>query len=142
MYLPLFEKLEKLIELMKSKGYSVVLSSGTRTFEEQAKLYNQGRTTHGEIVTNAKPGYSWHNYGLAGDLCFVINNKPSWDDHLPWLKMGELGEGLGLEWGGRWGEMMDRPHFQITRGVPIEHALKIYRKRNSVYDVWQFIERN
>jgi D-alanyl-D-alanine carboxypeptidase len=38
-----------------------------RTFDEQAKLYAQGRTTTGPIVTNAKPGQSLHNYGVA---CF------------------------------------------------------------------------
>ena len=35
--------------------------------EEQAMLYAQGRSRPGKIVTQAKPGQSYHNYGLAFD---------------------------------------------------------------------------
>lgn len=38
-----------------------------RTFSEQDALFAQGRTKPGKIVTNAKAGLSYHNYGLA---CF------------------------------------------------------------------------
>jgi hypothetical protein len=40
---------------------------GRRTMEEQAALYAKGRTAGGRIVTKAKPGESYHNYGLAFD---------------------------------------------------------------------------
>jgi peptidoglycan L-alanyl-D-glutamate endopeptidase CwlK len=40
---------------------------GRRTMEEQAALYAKGRTIIGKIVTKAKPGESYHNYGLAFD---------------------------------------------------------------------------
>ena len=40
---------------------------GRRTMEEQAALYAKGRTAGGKIVTKAKPGQSYHNYGLAFD---------------------------------------------------------------------------
>ena len=40
---------------------------GHRTMEEQAALYAKGRTAGGRIVTKAKPGESYHNYGLAFD---------------------------------------------------------------------------
>ena len=40
---------------------------GRRTMEEQAALYAKGRTVSGKIVTKAKPGESYHNYGLAFD---------------------------------------------------------------------------
>jgi hypothetical protein len=36
-----------------------------RTFQEQEMLYANGRTKPGKIVTKAKPGQSYHNYGLA-----------------------------------------------------------------------------
>ena len=35
--------------------------------EEQAALYKIGRSVKGKIVTNARPGESYHNYGLAFD---------------------------------------------------------------------------
>ena len=37
-------------------GYKWVITSGRRTMAEQQKLYNQGRTAPGDIVTNARPG--------------------------------------------------------------------------------------
>ena len=53
--------------------------SGRRSFEDQAKLYAQGRTRdqitrqvsmqgRGGTVTDAPPGSSAHNYGLAVDV--------------------------------------------------------------------------
>ena len=60
------------------------LYMGLRTFEDQDKLYAQGRTKPGQIVTNARGGDSLHNYGLAAD--YVLDGqveKPgiqwSWD---------------------------------------------------------------
>jgi hypothetical protein len=40
---------------------------GMRSMEEQAALYAKGRTQPGKIVTQAKPGTSYHNHGLAFD---------------------------------------------------------------------------
>ena len=56
-----------------------------RSHAEQARLYAQGRTTTGKVVTNAKPGQSRHNDHLNGDpastavdMCPIIDGKPSW----------------------------------------------------------------
>ena len=40
---------------------------GMRSMEEQAALFAKGRSACGKIVTKAKPGESYHNYGLAFD---------------------------------------------------------------------------
>ena len=84
---------------------------GTRTLEEQQRLYNQGRTTPGKIVTYAKPGQSAHNYGAAYDIGIFEGGK-----YLPESKdyktAGETGESLDLEWGGRF-KNPDEPHFQL-----------------------------
>ncbi|RYD26112.1 MAG: M15 family peptidase, partial [Verrucomicrobiaceae bacterium] len=53
-----------------AEGIDVKIICGTRTYSEQAKLYAQGRTAPGSKVTNAQPGYSWHNFGIAWD--FVV----------------------------------------------------------------------
>lgn len=42
--------------------------SGLRTYEEQNALYAQGRTAPGNKVTNAKGGFSNHNFGIAFDI--------------------------------------------------------------------------
>jgi peptidoglycan LD-endopeptidase CwlK len=46
----------------------VKIISGFRTYAEQDALYAQGRTTPGNIVTNARAGYSNHNFGIAFDI--------------------------------------------------------------------------
>ena len=73
------------------------------------------------LVTNAKGGWSWHNWGRAFDVAIAeFPGDPLPDDvyNGPWAKVGEMGERLGLEWGGRW-KHPDLPHFQLTRGMSL-----------------------
>ena len=53
-------------EMINSK-IPPLIYCGRRTMEEQAALYKIGRSVKGKIVTNARPGESYHNYGLAFD---------------------------------------------------------------------------
>lgn len=55
------------LDEMVQTGIRPLIYCGLRTFEEQTALYAQGRTKPGRIVTKAKPGESYHNYGLAFD---------------------------------------------------------------------------
>jgi peptidoglycan L-alanyl-D-glutamate endopeptidase CwlK len=86
--------------------------SGLRSYEEQAALYAQGRTAPGKKVTNARPGYSNHNFGIAFDIGVFEGSK-----YLPespkYKAVGALGMDLGLEWGGNWKTIVDQPHFQL-----------------------------
>lgn len=107
-------KADQLLKVMKKLGYDVTIYQGFRSIEEQNKLYAQGRTKPGAIVTNAKGGESLHNYGVAADIVFVRNGRPSWAENHPWATLGKEGEKLGFEWGGRWISFQDRPHFQLT----------------------------
>lgn len=65
-------------------------------------------------MTNARGGYSWHNFGLAADYAFIINGKVTWNG--PWDAFGKIARECGLEWGGGWTKFKDRPHVQMTRG--------------------------
>lgn len=102
-----------------------------RTFAEQDELYAQGRTKAGKIVTNAKGGQSWHNYGLAIDIVLILDGKTaSWDMQTDFDKDGlsdwqEVVYVFGLygwEWGGSWRTFKDYPHFQKTFGLTINEA--------------------
>ena len=99
---------------LTARGIKVILTWGYRSIKEQNALYAKGRTTPGKKVTNARGGYSWHNFGLAADYAFVINGKVTWDG--PWGIFGEVARSCGLEWGGDWKSFPDRPHVQVTRG--------------------------
>ena len=109
---------------------------GLRSWQQQDYLYSLGRTVKnmdgyskdkpfGNIVTKARGGDSWHNYGLAVDIVFKPAGAWSWDPKLPWKKLGELAENQGLEWGGRW-KFVDLPHVQMISGLEIFEAKKLF----------------
>lgn len=99
----------------------VRITQGFRTFDEQNKLYAIGRTEPGKKVTNAKGGQSIHNYGLAVDICLIIDGKTvSWDtaadwdnDQIAdWYECVKIFAKYGWEWGGNWRTFKDLPHFE------------------------------
>lgn len=102
---------------MKLAGYELLITSGLRTYEEQDKLYAQGRTTPGAIVTNAKGGQSFHNFGVALDCVPIINGKPNWNS--PYTLTSKIGKECGFEWGGDFTSIVDKPHFQYTGGFTL-----------------------
>lgn len=144
-------KARRFLVLVDGHDIPVRVTCTRRTLYVQARLYRQGRTIeeieakekelsdmwgrhdlakilisvgpqmNPNVVTNAGPGQSLHNYGLAFDVVPMVNGDPNWDDKSPagiarWEKLGSLGESLGLEWGGRW-HHPDRPHFQVSGGI-------------------------
>ena len=119
----------------QAKGQDVGIHFAFRSFETQAALYAIGRTVRldEKPVTKAKPGLSYHNYGIAIDIVFdgdisKIGMQWSWDDKLPWQELGEIGEAHGFEWAGRWQHFTEMPHFQITGGMKERDLLKLYQE--------------
>lgn len=112
----LLQKSTNLVDRMAELGKPIRVTEGYRSVERQNALYAQGRTTPGQVVTNAKGGQSLHNYGVAFDVVFLAgyNVPESW-----WQELGAEGEKLGLEWGGRWVKFVDRPHFQLLLGYTL-----------------------
>ena len=106
----------------RDEGINVKIICGTRTYEEQATLYAKGRTEPGKKVTNARPGYSWHNIGVAWDfVVFDERGQPLWDSPLM-DRCGAIGEELGLEWGGSWKRFVDKAHFQLKMSYSLAEA--------------------
>lgn len=106
-------------------GLTFKITSARRTWAEQTALYAKGRTAPGPKVTNARAGYSWHNYGTAYDLTLFSGKNPIWDSK-HYDTAGKIGEELGLEWGGRWTRLVDRPHFQRPLGLTLAQARAKY----------------
>lgn len=113
------ELAEKLINECKQQGHQITVTQTLRTIEEQDALYAQGRTKPGNIVTKAKGGYSLHNFGVAFDICPIVNGKAEWNDNALFKKIGEIGMKIGLEWGGTWASFPDLPHFQYLAGYSL-----------------------
>jgi peptidoglycan L-alanyl-D-glutamate endopeptidase CwlK len=101
-----------LVQKASAAGITIKIISGLRTYQEQDALYAQGRTAPGDIVTNARGGYSNHNFGIAFDVGVFEGNKYL-PDSPKYKAVGVLGEDLGLEWGGNWKTIVDQPHFQL-----------------------------
>ena len=114
-------KAKELIELAQAEGIELLVTSTLRTFEEQAELFAIGRTKPGKKVTNAKPGQSWHNFGLAFDVVPLVNGKPIWDSPF-WERIGALGKQAGLAWGGDFKSFKDKPHFEFHPNLTLAEA--------------------
>lgn len=115
-------------DVQKKLNTNLLITSGLRTFEEQKKIYAQGRTTPGSIVTYAPPGSSYHNYGLAFDVAYIDKNgKPDWTKQIS-REIANIGKKNGLDWGGNWTKPFDPPHFQLTL-APTSKLLKLYNTK-------------
>ena len=117
---PVKERVEKFLSSAKAAGIDLLITSTYRDNASQNVLYEQGRTTPGKKVTNAKAGQSWHNYRCAVDVVPVVAGKPRWDvkDEV-WQQVGALGKAAGLEWAGDWKKFKEYPHFQYTGGLTL-----------------------
>ena len=110
-----------MVQACDEQGIDLLITSTYRDHESQNELYAQGRTKKGAIVTNARGGQSYHNHRVAFDVVPLRHGKCVWDSKDPvWLKVGEIGESLGLEWAGRWsGKLRESAHFQYTGGLTL-----------------------
>lgn len=113
----------ELLRNARDAGIRLAITSGYRSLDQQRALYEQGRTKPGKIVTNARPGTSWHNFGLAFDVAPLDSKgRPHWPNDLKlWQRIGELGELVGLSWGGRW-KTPDLPHFEFHPNLSLRDA--------------------
>lgn len=99
----------QLIARCAEDGIPVFIVDTLRTPEEQAE--------------NIRKGVSWttrskHLTGDAIDVCpygvYALHgpDKLQWSDDPAWQRIGEIGERIGLVWGGRW-RQRDLGHFEL-----------------------------
>lgn len=101
-----------LVQRAAEHGIVIIVTSATRSYDQQNALYEQGRSSPGNIVTNARGGYSNHNFGIAFDVTVFKEGKPVWESPA-YNVVGMLGKQLGLSWGGDWHSIQDDPHFEL-----------------------------
>ncbi len=104
-----------LLQHAAQNGIQIRIISGLRSYADQDDLYAQGRTKPGDKVTNARGGYSNHNFGIAFDVG-VFEGTKYLSESVKYKAVGVLGMDLGLEWGGNWKTLVDEPHFQLRPG--------------------------
>jgi peptidoglycan L-alanyl-D-glutamate endopeptidase CwlK len=123
-------------------GITIEVISGLRSWAQQSALYAQGRTKPGPIVTKARAGSSWHNYGLAIDLGLFAGGKyldsadPKRADQI-YRELGALAASMGIEWAGLWKSFPEGPHFQNRFGMTLAEAKSKMESMN--YDVQKIV---
>lgn len=147
---PPFRKMVVLgLEKAHTEGLYAYIFESMRLRSRQGALYAQGRTTPGHRVTDALPGESWHQYGLAVDLVFDgFPAKPGiqwqWEGHFAdahngdYKRLAKIMKGYGLEWLGD--SNIEMAHFQKTWGVTIKEAQKI-TETDGVLALWARLDK-
>jgi len=126
---PLFQpKVRAYLSDAKRQGLNLRITDGLRTWPEQAALYAKGRTASGSIVTNAKPGQSAHNYGLAIDVIEIGKDYKTSN----WAKIGKIGQAHGFKWGGTFVSINDSPHLEDLYGYTVFDLQKKYNNGDLV----------
>lgn len=95
----------------KKQGLTVLVTQTLRDDEYQARLYAQGRTLPGQIVTNSKVT-TFHGRGLALDFCKNIPGGGAYLDDAFFKRAADIAKEMGFSWGGDWRSFPDRPHLQ------------------------------
>ena len=109
----------RFIEAAEGQGLKTKVISTLRTCSDQAKIYAQGRTEPGAIISGASGCRSWHVWGRAFDL-LILDEKGSavTDGKDPrYDKLGEIGRDFGLIWGGHFAWGRDAVHFEYHPGL-------------------------
>ncbi len=130
-------EVEMIYKEIRDRSVSIRFTQTLRSFEEQDNLYAQGRTKPGLIVTYARGGQSFHNYGLAVDFALLLADRTvSWDRNLDldkdnlkdWDEVVFVFKHFGWSWGGDWTRLKDFPHFEKTFGLT---TLELLNRKNA-----------
>lgn len=117
-------------DMLEQEKIFIRVTQALRSWNQQAALYAKGRDADGNVinkalvVTNAKPGHGWHEFGLAVDVCPGDQMQQGWTPdwnvgHPQWKRIVAVGISLGLESGSTWRTFVDYPHFQMTGIFPV-----------------------
>jgi peptidoglycan LD-endopeptidase CwlK len=110
------------VESAKDTPIEFIITNGFRPVEEQKKLYEQGRSLPGKIITNCDgiKNKSKHNYypSKAFDFAAIVDGQVTWDEHY-YINIGNHIKntakhlGINIEYGGDWEKFKDYPHVQL-----------------------------
>lgn len=115
---------EKAMPWAAENGLVLKLIQGTRSYGEQDALYAQGRTKKGAKVTNARGGYSNHNFCIAFDIG-LFKGGSYLESDTQYVKLHKAcGHPEQFEWGGNWTSPVDTPHYQYAKWGKTTSAIR------------------
>lgn len=141
----LAERVRQMAELLQAENITIRVVQSLRSWDNQQALYDEGRDANGtiidrsKVVTNAKPGHSYHNFGLAVDVAPFDAGIPDWNaNHPAWKRIVAVGQSVGLISGSTWRAFPDWPHFQMTGFLPAspDDAIRDAYHRGGIQGVW------
>ena len=128
---------ETLLLICREQGLKVLVTQTKRDNEYQEKLYAQGRTARGEIVTNSKIT-TFHGAGLAIDFCQNIKGQ-EYSDSGFFINVATIAKHIGFTWGGDFASFPDKPHLQWDNHGKSTHTnaptMPRYKYNNGVDDM-------
>ena len=135
LYFPFRIQLLRGLQMAHEADIPVRIFETFRSRPRQGNLYANGRTRGGRVVTNAKPGESMHNYGLAADLVMHIDGEWTWGHPDLYHKLGPVMEAAGLKWLGRSRRFPELVHYQY-RDTPSIYIMQELYKKYGIEGVW------
>jgi len=142
-------KVEELLQRTEDAGYTMRPYFTLRTPFKQAELWRQSRPLeainskisefenagadflahclesvgpqNGDHVTNAPPGYSWHQWGEGLDCFWLVNGDAEWSTRKKingnngYRVYADMAVSIGLAAGGFWHSFKDWPHVQLRK---------------------------
>lgn len=123
------ELLHRILHIEAREQCTFEVISGYRSSEKQDDLYALGRTKPGRIVTQARGGSSWHNFGLAFDLGvfrdgFYLDEAHERYTTRLYREIAPIAQAIGLEPGVLFKRFPDPAHFQDRLNIATPHAAK------------------
>jgi peptidoglycan L-alanyl-D-glutamate endopeptidase CwlK len=114
----------KAMELADRDGFTIRVSSGVRTFKEQAAAFASGASKLNGIPKNkGGTGVSEHQWGMAADLVQISGKQAIWSGNsmrkiFEYVSKASKETKVPFEWGGNWKGFVDPPHYQLPRKDP------------------------
>lgn len=133
------QKITLLTTKCNQQGLKIGIGECLRTAAEQDALYAKGRTKPGKKVTNCNGSSysSMHQWGVAFDFYRNDGKGAFFDADGFFHKVGKIGQSIGLEWGGSWKSIVDKPHFQLPDWGSTAAKLKqLYGRPEVFFKTW------
>ena len=135
------EKSNQLIKKAEDIGVPILISDGFRSVESQDVLYEKGRSIEGSIVTYARGGESYHNFGLAidfalqnqdGSISYDLERDLNGNEEADWFEVIRIGKELGFSSGADWKGFKDYPHLEYTFDLSIQDLQNGWRPEDKL----------
>lgn len=152
---PMYYLGQQIVSEMQKAGYPSKIVYGYRSPELQNKLYAQGRTAPGAIVTRAKAYQSPHNFHAAVDICHRQNGwkvaQAYWDALNACVKIVERRHCVKLRHGHDWDgdgvpvpqdpdeKFWDAAHIELMDWRDLKEQIGLITMDSN--DLWYLFER-